>query len=125
MKRGHLDIFASEVDWGQLPDGTRYAKFQTTPEDPSAPIMILSIFPPGLRIEPHSHPSNYMEYILSGGQTVGKKTYGAGDVRIVKGGTGYGPIVVSDAGCTAMIVFENASGTRMDTHPRVKPAPVE
>jgi anti-sigma factor ChrR (cupin superfamily) len=121
--RGHTDIAASEIEWrdGQAP-GIRYSRFCLDEANASAPSIILSKFEPGATVEAHTHDSNYFEYIIEGGQTVGKTHFGAGDVRIVKGGTGYGPITVGPDGCTVLIVFEDGSRSNTEFLPRQKKA---
>jgi hypothetical protein len=49
---------------------------------------------------------------------VGKTTFHKGDVRLVKGGTGYGPIKVGTEGCTVLIVFEDGSRSMTEPLPR-------
>jgi anti-sigma factor ChrR (cupin superfamily) len=108
--RGHRDIRASDVDWRTgSEEGIRYALFSMDESDPAAPSVVLSAFRPGVIVLPHTHESNYFEYVIEGEQTVGKVTFGPGDVRIVKGGTGYGPIKVGPSGCTVLIVFQDGS----------------
>jgi len=112
--RGHRDIFAKDMEWGEgSSPGIQYARFMMDEDDASSPLVILSKFEPGETVEPHTHGANYMEYIIEGQQTVGKTVFGPGDVRIVKGGTGYGPIVVGPEGCFVMIVFQEATGAMM------------
>ena len=108
--RGHRDIFAKDIAWGEgASPGIRYARFLLD-EDKAAesPMVILSTFAPGEVVEPHSHGCNYLEYIIEGSQRVGKVNFEAGDVRWAKGGTGYGPITVGPEGCTVLIVFQEA-----------------
>lgn len=110
-KRGHKDIFASDITWadGSAP-GIRYARFLLDDADPAAsPMVILSKFAPGAVVEPHTHGCNYLEYIIEGSQMVGKVNFEAGDVRWAAGGTGYGPITVGPDGCTVLIVFQEAA----------------
>lgn len=110
--RNHRDIFAKDVEWGSARDGMiSYATFVMDPDDSHAPHVLISKFAPGTRIPPHTHGSNYFEYVMAGGQMVGKQHYGVGDVRLVKAGTGYGPIVVDAEGLTALIVFQDGSGS--------------
>ena len=47
---------------------------------------------------------------IAGEQAIGKTILRAGDVRQVTGGTGYGPIVVGETGCTVIVVFQQAAG---------------
>jgi len=121
--RGHQDIFASDMKWSPgSADGIEYVLFRTDDTKPNAPMIILTKFEPGAAVGPHTHNSNYFEYIIEGEQTVGKVTFRAGDVRLVTGGTGYGPITIGPQGCTVMIVFEDGSGAAMETLPRKKAA---
>src|SRR5579862_1184906 len=109
--RGHQNFSAADIVWRNGGDPSiKYARFLTDEANPTSPLIILSKFEPGSVVAPHTHASNYFEYIVEGEQTVGKVKFGAGDVRLVKGRTGYGPIKVGPQGCTVLIVFENASG---------------
>lgn len=109
--KSHRDVFAKDIAWGKgTSDGIQYARFLMDEGDTSSPLIVLSKFEPGEVVEPHTHTANYFEYVIEGQQTVGKVTFGAGDIRIVKGGTGYGPITVGPDGCTVLIVFQQATG---------------
>jgi anti-sigma factor ChrR (cupin superfamily) len=121
--RGHSDTFAADIVWrpGQDP-GVTYARFPLDAENPEAPMVILSRFEPGARVEAHTHDTNYFEYIIEGEQTVGKTTFAKGDVRQVTAGTGYGPIVVGPDGCTVLIVFQEAARSITVPMPRREPA---
>jgi len=119
--RNHRSIFAADVEWRRGSDaGIHYARFCMDETNPSAPTMILAKFEPGVRVHAHTHSSNYFEYILEGEQAVGKRLFRKGDIRLVKGGTGYGPIVVGPDGCTVLIVFEDGSRSVTETLPRKK-----
>ena len=109
--RGHRDIFARDITWhpGNGP-GIHYARFLMDEGDTASPLVILTRFDPGAHVEPHSHGTNYCEYVIEGEQTVGKVTFGKGDMRFAKAGAGYGPITIGPDGCTVMIVFQNAAG---------------
>jgi len=116
---GHRDILAADIEWRDgTGDGIRYARFPLDEANPHAPNVILTTFGPGAEVAPHTHDCNYFEYIIEGEQRVGKVTFGKGDVRLVKGGTGYGPIKVGPAGCTVLIVFEDGSRSMMEMLPR-------
>ena len=109
--RGHRDIFAKDIAWGQgTGPGVSYARFLMDEDDTSSPLVILTKFSPGEVVDPHTHGTNYFEYVVEGEQTVGKTRFGPGDVRFAKGGTGYGPIVIGPQGCTVVIVFQEATG---------------
>jgi anti-sigma factor ChrR (cupin superfamily) len=109
--RGHRDIFAKDIEWGQgSGPGVQYARFLMDEGDHTSPLVILTNFAPGEVVEPHTHGTNYFEYVVSGEQTVGKTRFGPGDVRFAKAGTGYGPIVIGPEGCSVVIVFQDATG---------------
>ncbi len=120
--RGHQDFPASEIIWknGSEP-GIQYTRFNMDAEEPTSPSIIMSRFGPGAEVPAHTHDSNYFEYIIEGSQTVGKQIFQAGDVRLVKGGTGYGPIKVGPDGCFVLIVFQNGSLANTIPMPREKP----
>jgi anti-sigma factor ChrR (cupin superfamily) len=110
----HRDVFASDIEWSQgTSEGIQYASFPMDEADASSPLVILSRFEPGEVVEPHTHAANYLEYVIEGEQTVGKVKFGPGDIRIVRGSTGYGPIEIGPDGCTVLIVFQEATGALM------------
>ena len=122
--RGHRDIFAKDIQWGQgTGPGVSYARFLMDEDDTSSPLGILPKFAPGEVVDPHTHGTNYFEYVVEGEQTVGKTRFGPGDVRFAKAGTGYGPIVIGPQGCTVVIVFQEATGA--NTIPLGKPRQAE
>jgi anti-sigma factor ChrR (cupin superfamily) len=117
----HKHIFAADVEWREGSyNGIQYARFPMDDTNTTSPTMILSKFEPGVLVPAHTHASNYFEYIIEGEQTVGKQSFAKGDVRLVKGGTGYGPIVVGPNGCTVLIVFEDGSRSLTETLPRTR-----
>jgi anti-sigma factor ChrR (cupin superfamily) len=119
--KGHRDIPAAQIEWRDgSGNGIRYARFPLDDANPHAPNVILTTFDPGTEVPPHTHACNYFEYIIEGEQTVGKVTFSKGDVRLVKGGTGYGPIKVGREGCTVLIVFEDGSRSMLEMLPRKK-----
>lgn len=108
--RRHQDIFAADIEWRDgSREGIKYTRFELNPDKKDAPSVVMTKFQPGVEVAPHTHDCNYMEYILEGELTLGKVTYRRGDVRIVKGGVGYGPLTMGKDGCTVLIVFEDAS----------------
>lgn len=117
--RGHRDIFAGDIAWMPGQDaGIAYARFRLDEDNPHTPTVIISKFEPGVRVAPHTHDTNYFEYIIEGEQTVGKTKFGKGDVRLASAGTGYGPIIVGPEGCTVLIVFADGSQAMTVPMPR-------
>jgi hypothetical protein len=64
--------------------------------------------PPGVVWDPQSHGCDMVISYLQGSQKVGDKWFHAGDARIVKAGTVYGPIEAGPEGSTVVIIFSNA-----------------
>lgn len=120
--RNHRDIFAGDIAWGEgSSPGIQYARYLMDEDDTSAPLIILSKFDPGETVEPHTHGSNYFEYVIAGEQTVGKTVFRPGDIRFAKAGAGYGPITIGAEGCTVLIVFQNATGANTVPMGRARP----
>ncbi len=78
--------------------------------DDGPPVRIARVcFPPGYEVRAHTHAADYVELILEGSQQVTRKWYHAGDVRMVKGGTAYGPLVAGPEGVTVLVIFRGDS----------------
>lgn len=117
----HQDIFAKDMEWRDgSAEGIKYTRFPLNPDKNDAPVIIMTKFAPGAVVAPHTHDCSYFEYVIEGEQTVGKVTFAAGDVRMVKGGFGYGPITMGKDGCTVLIVFEDGSRSTWEALPRKK-----
>ena len=68
-----------------------------------------SYYPPGWEVQPHTHACDYMEIILEGSQKVTGKWHHAGDVRIARAGTVYGPLIAGPEGVRAFLVLRGYS----------------
>ena len=73
--------------------------------DPRATRAFIVKWPPRCRVDVHTHESDYCEIILEGTQKVGADWFCAGDVRMAKAGTMYGPLVAGEDGCTIIVIF--------------------
>lgn len=120
MTRGHRDLFAGDVEWRLSPEGIRSAMVSMSESEPSAPMLFVVEFPAGYRLDPHTHGCDYMEYVVEGSVRVGKIDYGPGDIRLVRKGTGYGPLVFGDDGCKVILVFRDGSNFAPEWLPRQK-----
>jgi hypothetical protein len=69
------------------------------------PTVIRAFFPAGTREEVHTHATDYCEIILEGSQQVTGRWYHAGDIRVAKGGTSYGPLIAGPEGVLKMVIF--------------------
>jgi hypothetical protein len=108
----HQYFLAKNREWSETPDGMRYAKFTTDASDPSRPLNVITEYPHNHRVEPHTHDCHYTEVILEGDLTVGKIHLVTGDVRVMKAGVGYGPLVSGPNGCRVLTIFDRADGSR-------------
>jgi hypothetical protein len=112
-KRWHRD-----TSWDDLGvrhsknSGVDYWSFQVgEPGKGGLPKVVRSVFAPGVTVAPHSHPTDYAEIILEGSEQVGRRWYRAGDIRIVKGGTVYGPLLSGPEGVTKLIIFAGSDAS--------------
>ena len=96
------------LGWTDYEGGARTSQFVLgDPDDPNAPVIFRGLFPAGYRVEPHHHVTDYAEILLEGSQQITNHWHRAGDVRIVKAGTGYGPLITGPEGCETIVVFRN------------------
>lgn len=109
QKRQQISTSWEEIGFIEYGQGIRAAHFSLGVEgDESNPIIMRGSFPPGVVVPPHSHNTDYTEIILSGSQQVTRKWHHPGDVRIVKAGTVYGPLVAGPHGVEILIVFRDS-----------------
>ena len=106
------DTSWEELDHLELPNGIVTSRFVLgDDDDPNAPVVFRSWYPPNIEIAPHTHAADYCEIVLEGSLRVTRRWFTAGDVRIVKGGTAYGPLVMGPEGCTALVIFADGRWT--------------
>lgn len=96
-----------ELDSVELPNGSKATRFVVSADqdDKSAPVVFRVEFPPNCYVAAHKHETDYCEIILSGSQQITRQWHHAGDLRIVKAGTAYGPLVAGPEGCTVLAIF--------------------
>jgi hypothetical protein len=81
------------------------------PSEDASPTVFKIYFPPGCRIEAHTHACDYSEIILQGSQKVSGKWLHEGDVRIGLANKGYGPLIAGPEGVTVLVLFANGHWT--------------
>jgi hypothetical protein len=79
------------------------------PTEDASPTVFKTYFPPGCRIEAHTHPCDYSEIILEGRQKVTGKWLEAGDIRVGLANRAYGPLIAGDDGVTVLVIFANGN----------------
>ena len=104
--------YQSSTSWTELVEdlygGATTSKFRVgAPGDGDAPTVFRTYFPPGFEVPVHTHACDYAEIILDGSQQVTKKWHHPGDIRIVKAGTAYGPLVAGPEGVTVLLIFRD------------------
>jgi len=109
QRRGHV-----VTSWDQLGAITLEASGAVTSQyrvglstDDGAPTIFKVSFPPGCRIEAHTHDCDYSEIILEGSQKVSGKWLHEGDIRIGLANKGYGPLIAGPDGVTVLVIFAN------------------
>lgn len=103
---GNINDFAIDKVAVELPNGQFVATIPIGDQvDSSSPVAFHAVWPPHCEVAPHTHAADYCEVILKGSQQVSGKWFNEGDVRVVKGGTRYGPLIAGPEGCTLMIIF--------------------
>jgi hypothetical protein len=74
-------------------------------------------FPPDHEVAAHQHNVDYCEVILAGSQCVGRTWYEAGDIRIAKADSAYGPLISGPEGVTILLVFNGSDWPHVDIRP--------
>lgn len=106
MAKREIDTSWEQLGFLDLPNGARTSRFVVGDEDdPEAPVVFRVSFPPGCEVAAHTHDCDYCEIILEGSQQVTRRWHHAGDIRIAKAGTAYGPLIAGPEGCTVLVIF--------------------
>jgi hypothetical protein len=105
---GSLGINLEDESFEPRPGFKRTHVILGRDEDHDAARVYWAKDPPGVVWDPQSHNCDMVISYLQGSQKVGDKWYNAGDARIVKAGTVYGPIEAGPEGSTVVIIFSNA-----------------
>lgn len=110
MPKREIDTSWEELGFLELPNGAKTSRFVIgDQDDPAAPVVFRVEFPPGCEVAAHTHDCDYCEIILEGTQQVTRRWHKAGDVRIAKAGTAYGPLVAGPEGCTVLVIFADGN----------------
>lgn len=104
--------YQTSTSWAELftelSDGMTTSTFRVgTPDDPDAPTVFKTYFPPNSQVPAHTHECDYAEIVLEGSQQVTRKWHYPGDIRIVKAGTAYGPLITGPEGATVILIFRD------------------
>jgi hypothetical protein len=99
-----------ELGYLEMPNGAKAYKFEIGLEgDDEAPTVFKVEFPPNCEVAPHTHDTDYCEILLEGTQQITGKWHKAGDIRVAKAGTAYGPLVAGPEGCTVLVIFKTGA----------------
>ncbi len=105
-RRGHLAFNWEDLDAIELPSGIVTRMYRLTDAE-DAPTVFNVWYPPGCRVEAHTHDTDYTEIILEGTQRVGAEWHKAGDVRIGLANRGYGPLEAGPEGTRVLFMFKD------------------
>jgi hypothetical protein len=109
-ERAHWQMSTSwnELQKVTMPGGAVVSRYSIGPPgDEAAPSVFWASYPPGFIVAPHTHESDYTEIILEGSQQITRRWHHAGDIRVVQGGTVYGPLVAGPEGVTVLVIFRD------------------
>lgn len=103
--RGFRDVsWKNPGDWTQG-DGLQYV-MERIGLDPEGGTGILTVrYDPGSRVEIHYHDCDYCSIVVEGSIEISRVEHGVGDMRFVKAGTAYGPLIAGPEGCTVIDIF--------------------
>ena len=105
-KHWQMDTSWEELDTIEMPGGALVTRYSVgVPENETAPTVFRATYPPHSVVAPHKHESDYTEIILEGSQQITRRWHHAGDIRIVQGGTVYGPLIAGPEGVTVLVFF--------------------
>lgn len=110
-RRGHIVTSWAEIGTLTI-EGTGAVTSQYRiglPSSDASPTVFKTYFPPGCRIEAHTHPCDYSEIILEGRQKVSGKWLEVGDIRVGLANRAYGPLIAGDEGVTVLVIFANGN----------------
>jgi hypothetical protein len=107
--RGRYETKLGDPDWVKYPDGSESAIFFFGDEEDGLAVAPYYV-PPTYTAPVHYHKTHYMSFIVSGTLTVGKTTYGPGDIRLQEKGSIYGPEQAGPDGCYMLNIFADRRG---------------
>jgi hypothetical protein len=112
-KKGKVDTTwrAPHAGWNVSPRGLKWSLLDFGPgHDEHRPAVLVVQYAASCKIRPHYHGCDYISVMVEGSMTVGGKAHEVGSIRIVKAGTGYGPLVAGPDGCTVLDIFADRTG---------------
>jgi hypothetical protein len=107
-QRGSADFTFAEVALTPRPGFGRVHVILGDKDDPKSSHAFWAKDPPCVVWDRQSHPTDMVVIYLEGRQKVGDTWYEAGDARIVKAGSPYGPVEAGPEGSTVLIVYATA-----------------
>jgi quercetin dioxygenase-like cupin family protein len=104
--KGQIFLTWRETDeWEEVPElKLRYRSVSFGAEGQETRAVMVR-YEPGSEVPVHYHPSDYCSIVVDGSIEITRRTHEVGSVRLVKGGTAYGPLRVGDDGCTVIDIF--------------------
>ena len=115
--KGFIDTSWDDAEFIDTPIGRACFIDVGDPENAHRALVALVDYAPGTIIPPHSHATDYTSVVVEGTIEVTRRKHGVGDIRVVKAGTVYGPLVAGPDGCKVIEIFADRSGI-LATYPK-------
>jgi len=106
---GSVNSTLDEAAFAPRPGFKRVHVILGDEDDQESPQVYWAKDPPNITWDAQSHGADFVMFYLEGSQKVGDTWFSAGDVRVVKAGTVYGPITAGPEGSTVLLVFASAN----------------
>jgi Cupin domain len=109
-EKGFLDTNWDDLEFIDSPLGRAALIDIGDGDNETRPLVAAVHYPPGAEVPPHYHGTDYCSFIIDGEIEVTRRIHRAGDVRVVKKGTVYGPLKAGPDGCKVIEVFADRTG---------------
>ena len=104
-RRGFKDVtWRDPGEWTQG-EGLQYVMERIGLEPEGGTGVLVVKYDPGCKVEVHYHDCDYCSIVVEGSIEISHVMHGVGDMRFVKAGTVYGPLIAGPEGCTVIDVF--------------------
>ena len=108
--KGFIDTSIDEANYLDTLLGEAFLIDIGDADNPRRPVVGIIRYAPGAEVPVHRHDTDYVSIVIDGEIEVTRKRHDVGAVRVVKGGTAYGPLKAGPDGCRVIEVFADRSG---------------
>ena len=108
--KGFIDTSWEEADYEDTLLGRAFLVDVGDEANPRRPLVGVIDYAPNTQIPVHSHDTDYVSIVVDGEIEITRRVHHRGSIRIVRGGTAYGPMKAGPTGCRVLEVFADRSG---------------